>query len=433
MSSKCGEKPISKSIIRRALMKGHIPFSVDVDRIDEYKSYVHVPIGSKVSIRGIIVYYPEKRKVFLRPFLSNPYISIQLLNISLELAQELHGGQVEIEGIKDPHGLKVLRINRVKIVSKPPPISFKYVLDTLLNGIDVKGPKELSLLALISSPRTSLFRLGGIHIVLFGRNRSVFDKRLRSNTIAIPRIWRYGKTDLGMYTSSKRYLSIAKRSKETYAEISLNIDSRNRVDQVIEAPIDYPVIIEAQSQEIAPDFDIIDYSLYVKALIPKEPPDLERVMVNLSNSLRLWIEKEGLLRGIIGNGKFIDLNYYGKPASILRIALAIARTRWCEELEENHIIEAYNLLKKALETFLQLFSVSPRRILTLTQLETVILKTVERLETQYRDGVPYSVLLNELRARNIESIREIERALAILRSKGLIYMPKQNHFKVVSA
>ncbi len=423
--------PITKSDIRRALRQGHIPFTIDRPRVEELENFVSTPIGSYVEIHGIAINYPERRKLVLRPLLSNPYVEIELLNVGEELGSRLHGETVKIIGKKVGRcSIAVESIRRWALDAPPPPISFEYVKDMVLDGIELGIPEDLAALALVSSPRYEVIGLGGIHVTFIGKGYSYLDKRLRCNTISIPRFWRYGKTTASSYVKGKMR-SLASRSKSTYVEYSLNVQLEKN-DILPELPVDYPIhVVRASREDVYPDFDVMDYSVYVKALRPSigESDEVRRKLEDIAIWFEKWVQTLSLPPDVVGRGKLIDLDYLGKPASIIRIAQALARTAWSRDATP-FIDRAKQLIAKALESIAEQFSTRPTRVMKLSELEALILKVIERLEASYQRGVPLNAIIEELRVKGV-GVRDVVQALDRLRLRGYVYCPIPEHYRVV--
>ena len=132
---------------------------------------------------------------------------------------------------------------------------------------------------------------------------------------------------------------------------------------------------------------------------------------------------------LIGEGKLVDLNVFGKPSAVLRIASALARASWSLDFEP-FLDTAFTMLTKAIENAAELVSTRPTKVVKLRDFEKEILRIIDKLESSYPDGVPFDAIARELGLRG-SGLRELELALRILRNHGLVYCPRIDRYKLV--
>ncbi len=415
--------PLKRRDVIKAIRRGLTPFTVDRELVQDLRDFLEAPIGCRVEVRGLIVFRGEQAK--LRPLPMNPFNEIEIEGLDQRVARALHGEPVHVYGIKV--GKDRLRVDELKLqplVSKPPPVELRYVRDRLLDGIELGVPEDLAVFVIVSSPPIQgLGVRGGIHAALAGRGRSYLDKSLRVSVLSIPLIWSYRKVEAPEYGSYS--------PKRLVAELSLNIDVE--VEKLVASiPSDFPLIVKnAQPKLSALDFDILDYAVYTKVLRPRSRDPIKTIdyATKLAQRLATWIETSGLPTILIGEGKLVDLNVFGKPSAVLRIASALARASWSLDFEP-FLDTAFTMLTKAIENAAELVSTRPTKVVKLRDFEKEILRIIDKLESSYPDGVPFDAIARELGLRG-SGLRELELALRILRNHGLVYCPRIDRYKLV--
>ncbi len=415
--------PLKRRDVIKAIKRGLTPFTVDRELIQDLRDFLEAPIGCRVEVRGLMLLRGEQ--AMLRPLPMNPFNEIELEGLEHRIARTLHGEPVHVYGIKvEKNRLRVDELKLRPLVSKPPPVELRYVRDRLLDGIELGVPEDLAALAIVSSPPVhGLGARGGIHAALIGRGRSYLDKSLRSSVLSIPLVWSYRRVEAPRYSSYS--------PRRIVAELSLNIDIE--VEKLVASvPSDFPLVVKnAQPKRYVLDFDILDYAVYTKVLRPRcrDPVKTADYATKLAQRLATWIEVSGLPSILIGEGKLVDLNVFGKPSSVLRIASALARASWSLDLEP-FLDTAFTMLTKAIENAAELVSTRPTKVVKLRDFEKEVLRVIDKLESSYPDGVPFDAIARELGLRG-SGLRELELALRILRNRGLVYCPRIDRYKLV--
>ena len=405
----------------KALKKGLAPLTLDAELIEDLKNFVSTPKGSRIVVRGILVLRHNAPKLRILPM--NIDTEVELVGMDLRTAEALYGEPMHVYGVKiGEYRLRVEDVKLRPLVRRPPPVSWEYVRDRVLNGIEVAVPEDLVVTPIASAPPLQAMGCkGGVSVALVGRGRSYLDKALRGSVISIPRVWSYRKV-------------VARESVERFrrvAELSLNIETESE-KHLARTRCDIPILIRsAQRRENVFDFDILDFAVYTKAMRPRSsnPIAIQSYVAKLAKRLATWIEVSDIPPIIVGTGRLLDLNAVGTPSSIIRLAMAMARARWVIDLEP-FLDKAYTAITKAIESVIELFTSRPTKIVKLRDFEKEVLRVIEKLEPHHPDGVPVQAIAEELRLRST-ALNDLYRALEVLRNRGYVYSPKPDRYRVV--
>ena len=408
--------PLTKRSIRVARRFGVLPFSIDRVGLEILREFVKSPMGSEVELKGFLIH--RDGSTLLRVVPSAREYEILLRGVDPRLANALRGEPVHIVGVRE--NSRIVRVKRLRLtnfVEEPPPMGFREFVDRLLDGVDLSTPRELAALTIVSSPRPSSRMCGGLWQATLGRGRSALFSALSSASIPIPRIWRFSRRS-----------EPPSRERVRYVEVSLDIEAE-RDEAVMSIDHDYPVIVlNASRRDRGVDLDLMDYTLYTKGFRPRlaDPSKAMSVLAECSEWIRTWVERSGIPQHLLATA-LLNPDYLGKPMSILRLALALARARWVSD-PLPLVEEARNLIKRAVDEALTVLSEKPHRVARLRDLEVTVLRAVERLDRG--EGARLEDIVEELRVRGMGA-RIVEQILESLRRRGFVYCPRPGVYRVV--
>lgn len=167
---------------------------------------------------------------------------------------------------------------------------------------------------------------------------------------------------------------------------------------------------------------------YVLAMHVTQPIVNENVLSlglsHLEDKLSKIYEEYDLSPEIVGDNSFLNINYWGRPTSIIRLSLSEARVQGKQTLDFDTIAREYDSYKKnfdnLFETYQDIFpNVSPNdRELLLQKLsltERRVFREIEKL--QQCTFLELKIILNL-------SDLDIQASLETLKSKGLVLLSK---------
>ncbi|MHA2298418.1 MAG: hypothetical protein ACXADA_20500 [Candidatus Hodarchaeales archaeon] len=219
---------------------------------------------------------------------------------------------------------------------------YKEVASELLDGTELEGKEDLlPLVAIASKPfatKGQRSRAGGFHVAMLGKKGlSVVEKRIIGVTSdpvleklkywnsfkVVPKIYKenYSSRDTNF---AKEYAVLLRKKARRKKDLEV------MTDDMLHLPFDYPLqIINAPSLEkemyrgTAGDPDLANYIAYMRFTYPPVPEEIYQESAKITQRLNDFYSKQDMTRMYIGRGMFFDLNYDGKPETVLRLALAI--------------------------------------------------------------------------------------------------------------
>jgi len=344
---------------------------------------------------------------------------------------------VEITGRLRFIGKKRLPLLDVKDIelTKPPKVrtlSFNEYEELVLDGIDVKLElRDLYLLHPISSPGLKLPRNPippGLHATYVGKYVNVVSWILSNyHPSRVTKYFRLVKTSLRRF----------KRVRRILAEVDTFVRSSSLSKFVNSAPdVDFLIIVDEcpSSKDLAKDllsvrygYDITNYLLTTRLTSPY--PVITRDTVNrvneCANALARAVSRANIPKYLIGKGKFLDLTYFGKPATVLRLAQSMIRAGIKNDLRSaiNASMDALLATIKAIEDGISTGEFFKRHPEVLHD-EVLILELVEDIEAS-KGCATIKDIKKELRARFKDLIleRHLRMILESLTRRGrLIYL-----------
>ncbi len=333
----------------------------------------------------------------------------------------------------------LLEVRDVALI-KPPKVrtlSFNEYEGLVLDGIEVKFElRDLYLLHPISSPGLRVPRNPippGLHATYVGKYVSVISWVLSNyHPSRATKYFRLVKTSLS------RFKGIRKR--KSLAEIDTLVKSSSLSNFIDSAPnVDFLVIIDEcpSSKDLAKDllsikysYDITNYLLTTRLTSPY-PVITDEVMDYVgecAEALARAVAKANIPRGLVGKGKYLDLTYLGRPATVLRLAQSMVRAGIKDDLR-GAINESMNTLLATVRVIEEEVSTGKffKKHPEILHDEALILKLVEDIEAS-KGCATAKDIKEELRIKVKDPTleRHLDMILESLTRKGyLMYLMKR--------
>ena len=290
-----------------------------------------------------------------------------------------------------------------------PEIDFKEFQDHLFlqwGGID-SPLRELLAFEFVSSPPLLDFgQVGGLNFTLYDGTTTGESKKLlkyfknmlpldialgKSGSLVLPELgtnqklspfsWRFRCFDADKPLNQQLTFFLDNRRSKRFSEISVGLGSkRNQPKSIYEPPltkVDQPTLLLDSAEMLAMHFDppleVTKYIITMQMLFPtigKTQTDIDKILEYTSQKILNLAEKYDLPQTVRRHGLF-DPSYYGKPQSILRLALASARAQEKQIADEKWAMDAFNAFYlKNMETIMETWD----EVMTSKGVEMVSLK-----------------------------------------------------------
>lgn len=385
------------------------------------------------------------------------------------------GSYVTVKGKKkcfqDHCKIMVEDIIPAKFEAPKPEIGFKDFQELLFlqwNGIDSPLRELLGFEFVSCPPLFALRQVGGLNLSLYdGTGMGLSKKILRyfrnvipseiikgkSSVIDIPTIsirirvpsfpWSFKTSDVDRQLNPQLLEFLHNRKSRKFSEISVGLGTDKSAPlSLYEQPltaVDQPAILPSSTEKrplkIDPPFEITKYIITSHLWHPtigESQEDINVILEEASSKLIRLAENFDVPH-LIRRYALFDPNYYGKPQSILRIALASARAQCKDKIDSNWVMQVfYNYylenMKTIFESWEDLITSKGVELVSITnELDRQLLKFITNNETK-ETGVGFHLIQEHFFNRNDFELR---RALERLQKSGKIYEIKPDVFRSV--
>ena len=273
----------------------------------------------------------------------------------------------------------------------------------------------------------------------------------KSGTLAIPELatdqplspfsWTFRSFDADKPLSQSLTNFLDHRKSRRFSEISLGLGSKHNHPKTIYDPpltrVDQPTLlpdnVEMLRMTFDPPLEVTKYLITMKMLFPTigdSQADIDPILDSASKRIVKTAEDHDVPQAVRKHGLF-DPNYYGKPQSVLRLALASARSEEKLGVNKDYVLKTFDdfylkNLEIVLDSWEDLMTSKGIELVSLSEFERQVLRFIDNNETN-DFGVGFTVLHE--RFYNNES--KLWPALRRLKSErvGKIYEIKQDVFR----
>ena len=356
-----------------------------------------------------------------------------------------------------------------------PEISFKDFQDNLfLQWGGIFSPlRELLAFEFVSSPPLSdLRQVGGLSVTLYdGTGRKEGKKLLKyfrgmipadialgkSDRLALPELatdqplspfsWRFRCFDADKPLSQHLTSFLDNRRSKRFSEISVGLGSKcNQPKSIYDPPltrVDQPTLLPDNAEMLKMSFDppleVTKYIITMQMLFPtigKIQTDLDKTLEFASQKIIKLAEKYDVPQAVQRHGLF-DPNYYAKPQSILRLALASARSQEKRSTDIEWVTKVFDefYLKNTeniMESWPDIMTSKGVEIVSLNEFERQILKFITEKESK-DSGVGFSALSDRFNAESFDDEIKLRQVLDHLKEEnvGKIYEEKRDVYRSI--
>jgi hypothetical protein len=261
-----------------------------------------------------------------------------------------------------------------------PEIDFKEFQDLLLiQWAGIASPlRELLAFEIVSSPPLQpLGQIGGLNVSLYDGTALKLSKKLlkslgnmipttlqrgKSCSLTVPEMqvrldlppyaWRFRSADADKPLDESMKNLLEKRKSDRFSEISIGLGSDKNAPATLYDPtvvmVDQPTLLlpnaEMRKINVDPPLEVTKYLITAQMLCPtvgRREEDFTRVLTEASSKIVEVAKSYDLTSEVRRHGIF-DPNSYGKPQSILRLALASARTSSQVEIDSTSTMKAFD-------------------------------------------------------------------------------------------
>ena len=277
--------------------------------------------------------------------------------------------------------------------------------------------------------------------IALGKSGSLTLPELDTNQTLSPFSWRFRCFDADRPLNQRLTIFLDNRRSKRFSEISVGLGSkRNRPKSIYEPPltkVDQPTLLPDSAEMLAMHFDppleVTKYIITMQMLFPtigKTQTDLDKTLEYASQKIVNMAEKYDLPQAVRRHGLF-DPNYYGKPQSILRLALASARSQGKQTTDDEWVMKVFDqFYLKNMETIMEAWedimtSKGVELVSLKEEFDRQVLKSITDKESK-DSGVGFSIL-NERFADEIK----LRLSLDYLRDLGKIREVKHEVYRSV--
>jgi hypothetical protein len=320
-------------------------------------------------------------------------------------------------------------------ISIKPEIDFKEFQDQLfLQWGGIESPlRELLAFEFVSSPPLlDLGQVGGLNLTLYDCTVTGKSKKLlnyfrailpldivtgKSERLALPELhtdqllspfsWRFRNFDADKPLNQRLTTFLDRRRSKRYSEISIGLGSKNKQPKTIYDPpltkVDQPTILPDSAEMVPMHFDppleVTKYVITMQMMFPtigKTQADLNKTLDFASQKIVNLAEKYDLPQAVRRYGLF-DPSYYGKPQSILRLALASARSQEKHTADNEWITKVFDEfylknMESTLETWEDIMTSKGVEMVSIeSEFDRQVLKLITEKESK-ETGVGFHIL-----------------------------------------
>jgi hypothetical protein len=349
-----------------------------------------------------------------------------------------------------------------------PEIEFRDFQDMLLlewSGIE-SPQRELLALEIVSSP--PIFeQAGGLDVSLYdGAGKGLSKKVLsnlrrfvapdivmgRSSKVTVPWMersvgidpfsWSFKVVDADAKLPETVRHFLLNRKLEKGSEVSVALGSKKTApDSLYDPPyafVDQPTLlpfgVEKRRANVDPPPEITRYIVathMTSVTAGKTQQELVSSM-DLTREKLLDFAKKVDVPHLVARYGLFDLDFYGKPLSIARIALASARAEGKSMISTDDVVKTFDgIIAKNFECIFdswpQLFTTKGVEIASLTTLEQEIMKFIEKNETK-ESGVSLYAIQDNFFNTDLMKLRD---EIFKLKNLGKIYEERSGRFRIV--
>jgi hypothetical protein len=352
-----------------------------------------------------------------------------------------------------------------------PEIEFKDFQESLfVQWSGINSPlRELLAFEFVSCPPLfALGQVGGINLSLYDGTGEGLSKRLlkyfkniipvdfvkgKPGVIGIselsiqirvpPFSWGFRSSDVDKQLNENLVSFLRNRKSGRFSELSVGLGTDKSAPVSLHDPpltlTDQPTILlpsaEKRKINVDPPFEVIKYVITSKMLYPTigdSQKDLYQALGEAGSRVIKLAEKFDVPH-LARRHALFDPNYYGKPQSILRVALALARAESRDKIDLEGVMKAFEKycltnMEIIFESWEDFFTSKGVEIGSIKEeLDKNILKFISDNETK-ETGVGLHLIQEHFINRDAFELRE---ALLRLQESGKIYEVKRDVFKSV--
>jgi uncharacterized ubiquitin-like protein YukD len=261
-------------------------------------------------------------------------------------------------------------------------------------------------------------------------------KAFRGVQVNIPKLWRM---DTGSVSTSKlKSLCLDRRDPSGYREVSLAAMTEESTSTLPDVPIaldsgDFFVETRNAADLRLP---ITKAAITFQLLTPKvSQRSIDSTQTHIQERLEILRSNFGLADSSITRGGILDSDFLGRPLSTIKLARASARAYWKDKITAKEIKRTWDrVLEPALKEFIEITEIkeeSQKRWgeeTSFDKINTKILKALQKLDTG-KKGSP-GPTLDEITEESGVSRHEVAQTLNKMKNDGLIYEPRQGHYRL---
>lgn len=197
-----------------------------------------------------------------------------------------------------------------------------------------------------------------------------------------------------------------------YDEISFCLGSKKNAPKTLDEPpcrlSDFPIILNEEvniaKKKVDPSLEAFKY-MHIQHFITPIISNTEDIISKVHDKLIKLQDSYGIPQNVLARFKILDASYYGKPQSMLRLALANARIDNRKKISNDHVNHAFKMFYKNFDNIYEVWSdlfttaVIPLRakmLLMLSPDERKIFKTVETLQSTRKKCVTIDEIASNL-------------------------------------
>ena len=349
-----------------------------------------------------------------------------------------------------------------------PEIDFKEFQDQLfLKWGGIFSPlRELLAFEFVSSPPLlDLGQTGGLSVTLYdgtqkkeslallkyfkdiipidiaqGKSGSLTIPELATDQPLSPFSWTFRSFNADKPLSQQLTTFLERRKSRRFSEISLGLGSKHNHPKTIYDPpltrVDQPTLlpdnVEMLRMNFDPPLEVTKYLITMKMLFPtigNTQADIDPILDSASKRIVNTAEDYDIPQAVRKHGLF-DPNYYGKPQSVLRLALASARSEEKQGVNKDYVLKTFDNfylknLQIVLDSWEDVMSSKGIELVSLNEFDRQVLKFITNSESK-DFGVGYSSL-NERFPDEIKLRQSLDRLKT--EKVGKIYETKQDVYR----
>jgi len=231
-----------------------------------------------------------------------------------------------------------------------------------------------------------------------------------------------------------------------YDEVSLCLGSKRNMPKTLEEPpcrlSDFPTTLNEEvdiaKKRVDPSLEAFKY-MQIQHFIAPVILNATDVISKVHDEITKLQDRYDISPQLLASFRILDASYYGKPQSVLRLALANARTENKKKMSDDNLSYALEMFKKNFdnnyEVWHDLFPkavmpLSTRVLLKLSPDERKIIKTIEKLQSTEKRCVKIDEISANVPHLKRRLLEELIEDLKIRRGLVIEELPKC--YKVIS-